>query len=99
MTNKGASRSAGTLCHTLNFVVSGKTVSPTSQVQRSKNIRPSELRDVYAEVVAKVAELRDQGKTHMEVCKALNDLGLTTRTGKLWRHPQQIVKLLRSFEG
>lgn len=33
----------------------------------------------------------------MEVCEALNDLGFRTRTGKLWRHPQQIVKLLRSF--
>ena len=31
----------------------------------------------------------------MEVCEALNDLGFRTRTGKLWRHPQQIVKLLK----
>jgi hypothetical protein len=53
---------------------------------------------VYAEVAAKAADLRDQGKTHMEVCKALNDLGFKTRTGKPWRHSQQIVKLLRSFD-
>ena len=44
------------------------------------------------------AELREQGKTHIQVCEALNELGFRTRTGKLWRHPQQIVKLLRSFE-
>lgn len=50
-----------------------------------------------AEVAAKAAELRDQGKTHMEVCEALNVLWVRTRTGKLWRHPQQIVKLLHSF--
>ena len=33
----------------------------------------------------------------MEVCKALNALGFKTCTGKLSRHPQQIVKLLGSF--
>ncbi|WP_366918902.1 recombinase family protein [uncultured Gimesia sp.] len=77
----------------------GKTTSPTSQGQRSKNIIPPELRPLYAEVAAKAIELRDQGKTHREVCEALNDLGFRTRTGKQWRHPQQIVKLLRSFEG
>ena len=70
---------------------------PWVQVQRSKNIIPSELRDVYAEVVARAAELRDQGKTRMEVWEALNDLGFWTRTGKPYQHPQQIVKLLRSF--
>ncbi|WP_197998208.1 recombinase family protein [Gimesia maris] len=53
---------------------------------------------MYAEVVAKAAELRDQGKTHREVCEALNELGFRTRTGKPWRHPQQIVKLFRSFD-
>lgn len=52
---------------------------------------------MYAEVAVKAAEFRGQGKTHMEVCEALNDLGFKTRTGKPWRHPQQIVKLLRSF--
>jgi hypothetical protein len=49
-------------------------------------------------VAAKAAELRRQGKTHPEVCDGLNQLGYRTRTGKLWRHPQQIIKLLRSFE-
>jgi hypothetical protein len=53
---------------------------------------------VYAEVAAKAVELRDHGKTHMEVCEILNELAFKTRTGKPWRHPQQIVKLLRSFE-
>jgi hypothetical protein len=57
------------------------------------------LRAVYAEVAAKAAELRRQGMTHMEVCEELNRLGYPTRTGKPWRHPQQIVKLLRSFGG
>ncbi|WP_390620824.1 recombinase family protein [Gimesia aquarii] len=52
---------------------------------------------MYAEVVAKAIELKDQGKTHKEICEVLNDLGLRTRRGKPWRHPQQIVKLLRSF--
>ncbi|MEW4453186.1 hypothetical protein AB1L30_10960 [Bremerella sp. JC817] len=33
----------------------------------------------------------------MKVCEALPELGFRPRTGKLWRHSQQIVKLLRSF--
>jgi len=67
--------------------------------RKPKNIIPESLRVVYAEVVAKAVELRRQGMTHMEVCKALNRLGYRTRTGKRWRHPQQIIKLLRSFGG
>jgi hypothetical protein len=35
----------------------------------------------------------------MEVCEALNRLDYRTRTGKPWRHSQQIIKLLRSFGG
>jgi hypothetical protein len=66
--------------------------------RKPKNIIPESLRTVYADVVAKTVELRRQGKTHMEVCEALNRHGYRTRTGKRWRHPQQIVKLLRSFE-
>ena len=31
------------------------------------------------------------------VIEELNRLGYRTRTGKPWRHPQQIIKLLRSF--
>jgi hypothetical protein len=50
-------------------------------------------------VVAKAAELRQQGKTHREVCDELTRLGFRTRTGKPWRHPQQIIKLLRTFGG
>jgi hypothetical protein len=42
-------------------------------------------------------ELRQQGMTHSEVCEELNRLGYRTRTGKPWRHPQQIIKLLRYF--
>jgi hypothetical protein len=55
------------------------------------------LRAAYAEVHARAVELRRQGMTHPEVCEELNRLGYRTRTGKPWRHPQQIIKLLRSF--
>lgn len=48
-------------------------------------------------MVAKVIELREQGMTHPEVCEELNRVGYRTRTGKPWRHPQQGVKLPRSF--
>jgi hypothetical protein len=54
---------------------------------------------VYADVVAKAVELRRQGMTYPEVCVELNGLGYRTRTGKPWRHRQQIIKLLRSFGG
>jgi hypothetical protein len=63
----------------------------------NKSTIPQSLRAIYAEVVAKALELRRQGKTHMEVCEGLNRLGYRTRTGKQWQHPQQIVRLLRSF--
>ncbi len=67
--------------------------------RKPKNIIPESLRPVYAEVAAQAVELRRQGKTPTEVCEELNRLGYRTRTGKPWRHPQQIVKLLRSFGG
>jgi hypothetical protein len=51
----------------------------------------------YPKVLAAAVDLRVQGMTHIEVYKAMNRLGYRTRTGKRWRHPQQIVKLLRSF--
>jgi hypothetical protein len=38
-----------------------------------------------------------QGRMHWEVCEELNRLGYRSRTGKPWRHPQQVIKLLRSF--
>ncbi len=60
---------------------------------------PVTLRAIYPEVVSDSVELRQQGKAHMEVCEALNRLGYRTRTNKRWRHPQQIIKLLRSFGG
>ena len=66
---------------------------------KPENVIPESLRGVYAEVVAKAVELRRQGMTQPEVCKELNRLGYHTRTGKPWRHPQQIIKLLRSFGG
>ncbi len=69
------------------------------RLRKPKHIIPENLRAVYAEVVAKAVELRRQGKTHMEVCEALNRLVYRTRTGKPWRHPQKIIKLLRSFGG
>lgn len=76
-----------------------KLTPPIPKPRRPKDKLPEELRPVYAVVVTKAAELRDQGKTHMEVCEELNRLGIPTRTGKPWRHPQQIIKLLRSFGG
>ena len=48
-------------------------------------------------MLAKAKELREQGLTHAEVCDALNKLGYRNRTGKPWRRPRQIVKLLRAF--
>jgi hypothetical protein len=72
---------------------------PPPRPRKPKNRIPKELRPAYADVLAVVVDLRAQGMTHIEVCKALNRLGYRTRTGKRWRHPQQIVKLLRSFGG
>jgi hypothetical protein len=65
--------------------------------EEAQHIIPQELRAVYADVHAQAVELRRQGKPHAEVCEELNRLGYRTRTGKPWRHPQQIIKLLRSF--
>ena len=70
--------------------------TPRAKKPRKKLI-PETLKAVYTDVVAKAVELRGQGKTHMEVCDELNRLGYRTRTGEPWRHPQQIIKLLRSF--
>jgi hypothetical protein len=72
--------------------------TPKAKRPRKKLI-PEPLRAVYADVVAKAIELRRQGMTHPEVCDELNRLGYRTRTGKPWLHPQQIIKLLRSFGG
>jgi hypothetical protein len=80
----------------LPFTLSGAThqVGPAD-----KNTIPDNLLATYAEVHAQAVELRRQGMTHMEVCEELNRLGYRTRTGKPWRHAQQIIKLLRSFGG
>lgn len=32
-----------------------------------------------------------RGKTYVEICEELNRLSYRTRTGKPWRHPQQII--------
>jgi len=74
------------------------STTPRAKKPRKKLI-PETLRAVYADVVAKAVEPRRQGMTHPEVCEELNRLGYRTRTGKRWRHPQQIIKLLRSFAG
>lgn len=63
----------------------------------SKKLIPEKLWALYADVVAKAVELRRQGMTHPKVCEELNRLGYHTRTRKPWQHPQQIIKLLRSF--
>jgi hypothetical protein len=72
--------------------------TPRAKKPRKKLI-PETLRAVYADVAAKAIELRRQGMTHPEVCEELNRLGFRTRTGQPWRHPAQIIKLLRSFGG
>ncbi len=72
--------------------------TPKAKKPRKKLI-PETLRAVYADVVAIAVELRRQGMTHPEVCDELNRLGHRTRTGQPWRHPQQIIKLLRSLGG
>ena len=64
-----------------------------------KRTIPPGLRAAFAEVYAHAVELRRQGKTHIEVSEELNRLGYRTRTGKPWRHPAQIITLLRSFRG
>jgi hypothetical protein len=48
-------------------------------------------------VVAKAKELRGQGMGHKDISAELTRLGYRTRTGLPWKHPQQIVKILRSF--
>ncbi|MDB4680223.1 recombinase family protein [Planctomycetaceae bacterium] len=67
------------------------------RTKRPKNKIPQELRSVYEEVLITARRFRDAGKSHLEVCQALNELGFRTRTGLEWRHPAQIIKLLRSF--
>jgi hypothetical protein len=57
---------------------------------KPKQFVPEALLAVYAEVQAQAVELWRQGKTH---------ISYRTRTGKPWRNPQQIIKLLRSFDG
>jgi hypothetical protein len=72
---------------------------PPPNPRKPRHIIPQELLAVYPDVHAQFVELRRQGKIHMEVCEELNRLGYRTRKGKPWRHPQQIIKLLRSFGG
>lgn len=57
------------------------------------------MRGVYVEVVAEAVELRDCTLSHLEVCEQLDRPGYRTRTGQSWRHPAQIIKLLRSSGG
>ena len=72
---------------------------PPPKPRKPKHIIPQELRTVCADVHAQAVELRRPGNTHAEVCEELNRLDYRTRTGKPWRHPQQTIKLLRSFGG
>ncbi len=72
--------------------------TPRAKKPRKKLI-PEPLRAEFADVVAKAVELRRQGTTHPQVCEELNRLGYGTQTGQPWRHPQQIIKLRRSFGG
>ena len=50
--------------------------TPKAKKPRKKLI-PETLRAVYADVVAKAIELRQQGITHPEVCEELNRLVVT----------------------
>jgi len=81
--------------HNAPFILNGSVGEDRPPNNRS--VIPESLRAVYAEVVAKAAELRRLGLTHPQVCDELNRLGFRTRTGMPWRHAAQIVKLLRSF--
>jgi hypothetical protein len=68
--------------------------TPRTKKPRKKLI-PETRRAEYADVVVKAVELRQQGMTDPEVCEERNRLCYHTR--KPWRHPQPIVKLLRTF--
>ena len=72
--------------------------TPKAKKPRKKLI-PETLQAVYADVVGKAVELRQQGMTHPEVCDELNHLGFRTRNCQPWRHPAQIIKPLRSLDG
>jgi hypothetical protein len=76
----------------LPFTLNGSTRNGTSH---QPPIVPGSPQALNAEAAAKALELRRQGKTHAEVIAELNRLGITTRTGKPWKFPQQIVRLLK----
>jgi hypothetical protein len=80
------------------FSVNGTTPKYRGE-SGDRRVIPDHLHHFYAAVYEAARALREQGKTHAEIIEELNRRGFRTRTGKPWRHPQQIVKLLRSFGG
>jgi hypothetical protein len=64
---------------------------------KPKTIIPANLRDVYAEVVAKVVELRERGLTHLEVRDELNRQGFRTDGQGVGARPadHQVASFLR----
>src|SRR4051812_4827908 len=71
-----------------------RSASTSQAVQLGRSL-PGDLHEHPLGPLAVV--LRRQNLTYVEVCEALNRLGYRTRTGKLWRHLQEIIKLPRSF--
>jgi hypothetical protein len=81
------------------FLLVGQVAEDRAKTPPHRSTIPADLRPVYAEVVAVASELRAAGLSHRAICDELNRRGFRTRTGLPWRHPQQVVKLLRSFGG
>jgi hypothetical protein len=70
---------------------------PKKEPKPRKKRIPETLRSFYAPALAQIQELREQGMTWEEVCDELTRLGFRTRTGQSYRHPQQPIKIVRSF--
>ena len=82
---------------TLDRPLSGQPIAKTAEEAEERDTRRTAACPRRGLAVA--VDLRGQGMPHLEIRKAPNRLGYRTRTGKHWRHPEQIVKLLRSFAG
>jgi len=70
---------------------------PKWQPKPRKKRIPESLRPFYAPALEKIQELRGQGMTWEEVCDELTRLGFLTRMGLPYRHPQQPIKVVKSF--
>jgi DNA invertase Pin-like site-specific DNA recombinase len=54
--------------------------------------------EAYSDLAPIVAELRDKGRTQVEIAAELNKLGHTTRRGKPWNHVQ-VGRVLQRMAG